>query len=84
MGRQWHQATKKKNNTKTNNNNKKSEKLDAVTVVAKKPLVKSELDKMTYDVESDPEAQANSVLEMLRKVPMVPVDGQDNIMLNNS
>lgn len=61
-----------------------SENLDAVTVVAKKPLVKSELDKMTYDVESDPEAQANSVLEMLRKVPMVTVDGQDNIMVNNS
>lgn len=39
---------------------------------------------MTYDVESDPEAQANSVLEMLRKVPMVTVDGQDNIMVNNS
>lgn len=31
---------------------------------------------MTYDVESDPEAQANSVLEMLRKVPMVTVDGR--------
>lgn len=61
-----------------------AENLDAVTVVAKKPLVKSELDKMTYDVESDPEAQANSVLEMLRKVPMVTVDGQDNIMVNNS
>ena len=59
-------------------------KPDAVTVVAKKPPVKSELDKMTYDVESDPEAQANSVLEMLRKVPMVTVDGQDNIMVNNS
>ena len=61
-----------------------SENLDAVTVVAKKPLVKSELDKMTYDVESDPEAQANSVLEMLRKVPMVTVDGQDNITVKGS
>lgn len=58
--------------------------LEGVTVVAKKPLVKTDIDKTTYDVESDPQSQSNTILEMLRKVPMVTVDGQDNIKVNNS
>ena len=61
-----------------------SKDLDAVTVVAKKPLVKTDIDKLSYDVESDPESKTNNILEMLRKVPMVTVDGQDNIKVNNS
>lgn len=61
-----------------------SKDLEAVTVVAKKPLVKTDIDKLTYDVESDPESKTNNILEMLRKVPMVTVDGQDNIKVNNS
>lgn len=61
-----------------------SKGLEAVTVVAKKPLVKTDIDKLTYDVESDPESKTNNILEMLRKVPMVTVDGQDNIKVNNS
>jgi len=61
-----------------------SKNLDAVTVVAKKPLVKTDIDKLTYDVESDPESKTDNILEMLRKVPMVTVDGQDNIKVNNS
>lgn len=58
--------------------------LGGVTIVAKKPLVKSDIDKLTYDVENDPESKTNTILDMLRKVPMVTVDGQDNIKVNNS
>ena len=58
--------------------------LEAVTVVASKPLVKMETDKMTYNVEQDADAKASTVLDMLRKVPMVTVDGQDNITVNGS
>ena len=58
--------------------------LNAVTVVASKPLVKMETDKMTYNVEQDADAKASTVLDMLRKVPMVTVDGQDNITVNGS
>ena len=39
--------------------------LDAVTVVASKPLVKMETDKMTYNVEQDADAKASTVLDML-------------------
>lgn len=58
--------------------------LGAVTVVASKPLVKMETDKMTYNVADDAEAKASTVLDMLRKVPMVAVDGQDNITVKGS
>ena len=58
--------------------------LGAVTVVASKPLVKMETDKMTYNVQEDVESKASTVLDMLRKVPMVTVDGQDNITVNGS
>ncbi|WP_051617587.1 TonB-dependent receptor domain-containing protein [Prevotella sp. HUN102] len=56
--------------------------LEGVEVVAQKPLVKMETDKMTYDVLSDVDSKSNTVLDMLRKVPMVTVDGQDNITVN--
>ncbi len=58
--------------------------LASVTVVASKPLVKMETDKMTYNVQQDADAKASTVLDMLRKVPMVTVDGQDNITVNGS
>lgn len=58
--------------------------LAAVEVVAQKPLVKMETDKMSYSVEDDVDAKASTVLDMLRKVPMVTVDGQDNITVNGS
>ena len=58
--------------------------LDQVTVTAVKPLIKIEADKMTYDVSNDVESKSSTVLDMLRKVPMVTVDGQDNITVNGS
>ena len=58
--------------------------LKGVEVVAQKPLVKMEVDKMSYNVAEDEDAKASTVLDMLRKVPMVTVDGQDNISVNGS
>ena len=55
-----------------------------VVVVGQKPLVKMETDKMTYNVADDAQAKTNTVLDMLRKVPMVTVDGEDNITVNGS
>ena len=58
--------------------------LKGVEIVAQKPLVKMEVDKMSYNVEDDEDSKSNTVLDMLRKVPMVTVDGQDNITVNGS
>lgn len=58
------------------------EELGGVTVLAQKPLVKVDIDKIAYDVASDPDAEVKNVLDMLRKVPLITVDGDDNIKLN--
>lgn len=61
-----------------------SNELGQVEVVAQKPLVRADIDKIEYNVQDDPDSKSNSVLEMLRKVPLVTVDGEDNIKVNGS
>jgi outer membrane cobalamin receptor len=56
--------------------------LQEVTVSAQKPLVKVDPDKIVYSIDSDPEAKANNALEMLRKVPLITVDAEENITMN--
>lgn len=58
--------------------------LGEVVVSSQRPLVKVDIDKITYNMEDDPESKTNNVLEMLKKVPMVTVDGEDNIELKGS
>jgi len=58
--------------------------LKEVTISGSKPLVKVDLDKISYDMKSDPEAQSATTLDMLRKVPLVTVDGDDKIQLKGS
>ncbi|MDR1089982.1 MAG: TonB-dependent receptor [Prevotella sp.] len=58
--------------------------LSEVVITAQKPLVQVDLDKIVYSMESDPEANTNNVLEMLKKVPMITVDGEENIQLKGS
>lgn len=61
-----------------------SKLLSEIVVTADKPLVKVDLDKITYSMEDDPEAKTNNVLEMLKKVPLITVDGEENIQLKGS
>ncbi|MBF6629071.1 MAG: TonB-dependent receptor [Proteiniphilum sp.] len=58
--------------------------LEEVSVTAQKPLVKVEIDKLTYSAKDDPEASTSNVLDLLRKVPLVTVDGEDEIQLKGS
>ena len=62
----------------------KSLELQGVEIVKQKALVKSDIDKITYNIEDDPDSKSNTILEMLRKVPMVTVDGEDKIQVNGS
>ena len=43
-----------------------SNTLATATVTAERPLVKAEVDKVSYSMADDPEAQTNTLLEMLR------------------
>lgn len=58
-----------------------STQLDEVSVVAQTPLVKMEIDKLTYNLQDDPESATSNLLDMLRKVPLVTVDADDNLQL---
>ena len=61
---------------------KEGVELKEVTVSAQRPLIKSDPDKLVYSIESDPDAKTNSLLEMIRKVPLLSVDAEDNVTLN--
>jgi len=56
--------------------------LKEVTVSSQKTLIKVDADKITYNIESDPDSKTNNALEMLRKVPLITVDGDENVKLN--
>jgi hypothetical protein len=61
-----------------------SHQLNEVAVTADKPILTKEIDRISFDVQADPESKSNDALEMLRKVPMVTVDGNDVIQLKGS
>ncbi|MCL2739316.1 MAG: TonB-dependent receptor family protein [Bacteroidales bacterium] len=56
--------------------------LREVTITAVRPLIRNEVDKLTYNLEADPQTATSTVLDILRKVPMLSVDGDDNVRLN--
>jgi len=58
--------------------------LKEVEVTAQKMLIKQDIDKITYDVEADPESKTLTGLDMLRKVPLITVDADDNIQVKGS
>ena len=58
--------------------------LKEVTVEAQKPLVKMDVDKLTYDVAADPDAKTLRLSEMMGKVPLISVDGDGNIEMNGT
>lgn len=64
-----------KNNTTT---------LAGVVVTAQKPLITTEIDRLSYDIQGDEDSKTNNIFEMLKKVPLVIVDGEENIKVNGS
>ncbi len=58
--------------------------LGEVEIVAQRPLVSREIDRIGYDVKADPESQTNTLQEMLRKVPMVTVESDGTIKVKGS
>jgi len=61
-----------------------SSQLKEVSVTAARPMIKQEVDRIAYDVQADPDSKALSALDMMRKVPLLSVDGNDNIQLKGS
>ena len=61
-----------------------AEVLSEVTVMAQRQLITKEIDRIGYDVQADADSKTATIIEMLRKVPMVSVDAQNNITVKGS
>lgn len=55
--------------------------LQEVVVTGVRPVVTTDGATTTYNVDEDPGAAGTTLLDLLRKVPMVTVDAEDNILL---
>lgn len=58
--------------------------LPELEITAAKKLIKIEADKTIYEIKKDPESKTNTFLDILRKVPFVTVEGNDEIKVNGS
>lgn len=61
-----------------------SNTLGEVVVTSQRQLVKSEVDRLSYNVQADADSKTQSAMDILRKVPLVTVDGQDNIRVKGN
>ena len=60
---------------------KSSTKLKEVMITGDKPIMTQEIDRISYNLQADPESKGSNVLEMMRKVPLLSLDAEDNIQL---
>ena len=78
-------AQTQKDSTSVNNDSITwSKELDGIVVKAQRQLIMQEIDRIGYDVQADEESKTQTVMDMLRKVPMVTIDGQDNILVKGN
>jgi hypothetical protein len=61
-----------------------SGQLKEVKVSAVRPLMKREVDRIAFDVQADPENKVLTVLDMMRKVPLLSVDATDQIKMQGN
>lgn len=58
------------------------EELESVEIVVQKPLVTHTAEKLTYEVENDPQASTATLDEILRKVPQLSIDADGKVLIN--
>ncbi|WP_140938478.1 hypothetical protein [Sphingobacterium lumbrici] len=56
-------------------------KLQEVTVTGKQNLISQEIGKIIYNVQGDPENQFQNMFDMLRKVPLISMSAEDDILM---
>lgn len=61
-----------------------TQKIKEATVVARQKLIKTDADKLTYNVQADPQAEGGNLIDILRNVPMLSINGEDKVLLNGS
>ena len=61
-----------------------SQELEGIVVKAQRQLIKQEIDRVGYDVQADKDSKTQTVFDMLRRVPMVTIDAEDNIKVKGN
>ncbi|MCU7618442.1 TonB-dependent receptor [Chryseobacterium sp. PBS4-4] len=55
-----------------------------VIIDGKKPLIKTKIDGLVYNVQSDPESKSKNLLEMMKKMPYLSLDANENILFKGN
>ena len=63
---------------------KAANNLKDVVITGEKPILTQEIDRIAYNLQADPESKGSNVLEMMRKVPLLTLDAEDNIQLKGN
>lgn len=58
--------------------------LDEVVITARKARITQEIDRLVYDVQGDADSKSLSLLEFMTRVPLLSVDGEENVRLKGS
>lgn len=58
--------------------------LKEVAVSTHKRVIKQQSDRIVYDLQADPESKGLSLLEIMRKVPYLSVDGDHNLLMKGN
>lgn len=58
--------------------------LKEAVVKSTTPLIKQDVDRIIYNLQADPDGKVKNMLEMLRKMPYLSVDAEENILLKGN
>lgn len=58
--------------------------LTEVAIKSEHPLVLRKADRIIYNLKADPESKGNNLLMMMRKIPYLSLDGDDNLLLKGN
>lgn len=58
--------------------------LKEVSITADRPIIRQKAGKIIYDMQADPDSKNNQLLDMMRKIPFLSVDGDQNLSLKGS
>lgn len=58
--------------------------LKEVSITADRPILRQKAGKIIYDMQADPDSKNTMLLDMMRKIPYLSVDGDQNLLLKGS
>lgn len=58
--------------------------LKEVVITSDRQLIRRKADRIIYDMKADPESKSNNVLAIMRKIPYLSVDGDDNLLMKGN